>query len=159
MSSSEVPCPACKWTPDQQRGCAYESSVRAPLPSAQNFFSKNAGKIPLAMRSSTLTSSKRILPCPSRQPCRSGPRARSISRSSSGCLGYRWRRSGRQSPNLTGKDSLVRLRSIWGSSARSTLLRCKVSMANRFGVFISFTMMKLGLQMGRWVRLTSSGIF
>ncbi|KAJ5964033.1 Aminoglycoside phosphotransferase [Penicillium vulpinum] len=28
MSSSEVPCPACKWTPDQQRRCAYESSVR-----------------------------------------------------------------------------------------------------------------------------------
>ncbi|KAJ5170086.1 Aminoglycoside phosphotransferase [Penicillium coprophilum] len=28
MSSSEDPCPACKWTPDQQRRCSYESSVR-----------------------------------------------------------------------------------------------------------------------------------
>ncbi|OQE39327.1 hypothetical protein PENCOP_c007G06760 [Penicillium coprophilum] len=28
MSSSEDPCPACKWTPDQQRRCNYESSVR-----------------------------------------------------------------------------------------------------------------------------------
>ncbi|KXG53444.1 Aminoglycoside phosphotransferase [Penicillium griseofulvum] len=28
MSSSEVACPACKWTPDQQRRCNYDSSVR-----------------------------------------------------------------------------------------------------------------------------------
>ncbi|CAG8893396.1 unnamed protein product [Penicillium egyptiacum] len=28
MSSSEGPCPACKWTPDQQRRCVYQSSVR-----------------------------------------------------------------------------------------------------------------------------------
>ncbi|KAJ5142573.1 uncharacterized protein N7515_001360 [Penicillium bovifimosum] len=28
MASSEVPCPACKWTPDQQRRCSYESNVR-----------------------------------------------------------------------------------------------------------------------------------
>ncbi|KGO44382.1 hypothetical protein PEX1_057640 [Penicillium expansum] len=98
MSSSEDPCPACKWTSDQQRRCAYESSVRL-FHGASNrgywslgskfFFSRNAGNIPPAMRSSTPTSSKRIPPSPTQQAYRSGPRATSIFRSSSGCLGYR----------------------------------------------------------------------
>ncbi|KAJ5187864.1 hypothetical protein N7449_010858 [Penicillium cf. viridicatum] len=54
MSSSEVPCPACKWTPDRQRRCAYESSVRL-FHGAHNrgywflgskFLSKERGKHP-----------------------------------------------------------------------------------------------------------------
>ncbi|KAJ5497706.1 hypothetical protein N7453_006757 [Penicillium expansum] len=55
MSSSEDPCPACKWTSDQQRRCAYESSVRL-FHGASNrgywslgskfFFLKERGKYP-----------------------------------------------------------------------------------------------------------------
>lgn len=155
MSSSEVPCPACKWTPDQQRRCAYQSSVRLFHRAHDRGYWCLGSKLLLKERGKEPPSHEVInihfikenttIPVPNRAGVDRGREIFPDRRA--GAWGYRWRRSDRQSPNPTGKDWLVRPQSIWGSFARSTPLRWKVSMANRFGVLVSLTMMILASHM------------